>query len=33
MTIATQADLLEHIGNNGAVVLAQITDPAGAVID
>jgi phage gp36-like protein len=33
MTIAAQSDLIEHLGNNGAIALAQITDPAGAVID
>lgn len=33
MTIATQQDVIDHLGNNGAVALAQMTDPAGAAIN
>lgn len=33
MTIATQTDLIEYLGNNGQAALIQITDPANTAVD
>lgn len=33
MTIATQTDLIEHLGSNGEAVLTQVTDPTNTAID
>ena len=33
MTIATQQDVIDYLGNNGSVLLAQMTDPDGVTID
>lgn len=33
MAIATQQDVIDYLGNNGDVALAQMTDPAGSSIN
>lgn len=33
MTIATQTDLIDYLGNNGQATLIQMTDPANTAVD